>query len=131
MKLSRMVYMQSGVFGTLSDNDTFFVKTLEHAYSDPNSSNYSPKIPPGVYTCVRGQHQLAGMLLPFETFEVTNVPGHTGILFHSGNTNADSSGCILLGLHQNGNFSLLESRAAFQEFMKYLDGVESFELTVE
>jgi hypothetical protein len=69
------------------------------------------------------------MVNPFETFEVTGVTWHTGILFHPGNTEKDSSGCILLGTGING-FTLSNSREAFAFFMSGLEGLDTFNLTV-
>jgi Family of unknown function (DUF5675) len=84
-----------------------------------------------MYTCQRGIHQLGhpGSLVSIETFEVMNVPGHTGILFHTGNTDEDSEGCILLG-DKVQNFELLDSRNTFQEFMKLMEGKDTFQLGV-
>ena len=73
---------------------------------------------------------LAGMSQNFITFEVQNVPGHTGILFHTGNTNRDSEGCILLGSLIKGNI-LLNSRPAFAKFMELLGNLPQFTLEVK
>jgi len=131
--LKRNRFRQDGIFGELlKDNGDGFVVTLEHAYRDQNL-NYSPKIPEGSYTCVRGMHRLDGMTEDFETFEITNVPGHTNILFHVGNFNNDSSGCILLGsnvLKADAGWSIQSSRVAFTRFMELQEGVDKFTLIV-
>lgn len=138
--LKRGDYERTGIFGVLSSDDlpeivdvpsAFICQTLEHAYPVETPVGYAPKVPLGVYTCVRGIHQLEKMTHSFETFQVMNVPGHTNILFHSGNVNADSAGCILLGLKNDNDKEILESRIAFQLFMSRLEGQNSFELTVE
>lgn len=108
--------------------------TLEHPYSvNPDSqvgaTVWGPKLPPGQYRCVRGMHELAGMAHPFETFEVTNVPGHTNILIHRGNFASDSSGCILIGLSRDQSM-ITRSREAFSLFMTIQDGTKEFQLTV-
>lgn len=130
-------FTPTGIFGVLTTDDGvgIFAHTLEHAYHDVNNpdpvaNHYIPKVPPGTYTCVRGMHELAGMAQPFETFEITGVTGHTDILFHSGNTNADSAGCVLLGLQRVGDEEILQSRVAFQNFMELTKYVDSFELIV-
>lgn len=132
LKLSRTDFIQAGIFGVMTDtNEKQIGVTLEHSYPGSNLPiSYIPKIPPGVYTCVRGIHQLVGMSTPFETFEITNVPGHTNILIHVGNTNVDSSGCVLLGTSRSGNM-ILESRLAFGAFMQMQAGVNAFALIVE
>lgn len=128
MTLIRGLYKEEGIFGALvNDNGTELLFTLEHAYIQQDLS-FLPKTPEGQYLCVRGTHQLkhGG---PFETFEVTNVPGHTGILFHPGNFNNDSDGCILLGLTKT-DAGVLHSRDAFAQFMKSKQDLDSFTLTI-
>lgn len=134
MRLVRNDRVASGIFGQIFSGDgVLSLFTLEHAYplyAPGVSPLYAPKVSSGVYECVRGIHQLAGMSQPFETFEIEGVVGHSNILFHSGNVNADSAGCVLLGLRQQADADILESRAAFQLFMLHLTGLDSFELTV-
>ncbi len=125
MKLTRIFYGESGVFGTLAFGpmQASPLYTLEHSYGD----EWQPKLPPGSYICRRGRHQLHSG--PIETFEVTGVPGHTGILFHYGNTEDASEGCILLGTRREGD-AVLNSRAAFREFMEVMFGLDEFTLEV-
>lgn len=107
--------------------------TLERAYPNSGTNSFQPKVPPGTYTCVRGLHQLEHMNAPFQTFEVTGVTGHTGILFHVGNTQNDSIGCILLGssMHWDGHTELiLNSKVAFNRFMALQKDQNSFQLVV-
>jgi hypothetical protein len=129
--LKRFSFTENGIFGQLFDEQSNIVAyTLEHAYqADEGSSTWTPKIPAGQYTCQRGQHQLGGMVAPFETFQVMDVPGHTNILLHCGNLEKDSSGCILLGSGILGS-ALTESRKAFASFMAIEDGLESFVIKI-
>lgn len=137
MILLRTDYLQSGIFGNLTNDDgSFSIYSLEHAFPvvpdiSQISQNYAPAVPAGEYNCVRGMHQLEGMVEPFETFEITNVPGHTGILFHSGNVNADSSGCVLIGMSLIHGIEILQSKAAFAAFMAIMENIQSFLLTVK
>lgn len=131
LTLTRKIYRADGILSTLSSSDLPLVAcTLEHAY--PSAVTWQPKIPPGVYECIRSQHLLHGMTDPFTTFEVMGVAGHTGILFHWGNFNEDSEGCILLGeSFGSGPRSMVtNSRDAFSKFMALQDGVEFFPITV-
>lgn len=132
LNLVRVKFGQDGIFGSLLDkNGKAIAVTLEHAYAD--LEGWAPKLPDGEYLCVRGQHQLESMTHPFETFQILNVPGHTGILFHTGNYNCDSNGCVLLGSHLtsvNGAGAISASRLAFAEFMDVQSGAESFSLKV-
>ena len=128
MKLVRNAFTADGIFGViLDDSGKQLAVTLEHAY--PSGNGFMPKIPPGTYTCTKGTHQLAGMAAPFETFEVTHVPGHTNILIHMGNYNKDSEGCILLG-ETCTNAMITNSKITFQLFMSNLSDTNSFQLSV-
>lgn len=131
--LTRIKRGVDGIFGILTDdsNDHVFGCTLEHAYSIL-PDRFTPKIPVGVYPCILGSHRLLGMSKSFDTYAVCGVPGHSGILFHPGNTNLDSSGCILLGREIAGlepNRFITHSKEVFDEFMNYMTG--NFQLKVE
>jgi hypothetical protein len=75
------------------------------------------------------------MTEPFDTFEITDVPLHNNILFHPGNYNDDSEGCVLLGkaygMKLNGGKMIVNSRNAFDHFMYLQEGVDSFVLIVD
>jgi hypothetical protein len=61
-----------------------------------------------------------------------NVPGRSAILFHWGNLERDTDGCILIGL-QAGSMqdepAIMQSRRAMEYFRKLI-GQNEFELTV-
>lgn len=132
--LRRKKYLEEGIFGELSDTSGKIIAiTLEHAYPDA-SGLLSPKIPNGTFICLRGQHQLEHSPQPFATFEVSDVPGHSHILFHPGNYNQDSDGCILLGdsmLQKTGQKAMiLNSRVTFEKFMELQQNALTFHLLV-
>ena len=133
LKLRRTNYTSRGIFGVLEQYDgTQLAVTLEHSYEstvDSHCATFDAKLPRGLYTCVRGVHQLVGHPDSFETFEVKGVAGHYGILFHVGNTNANSDGCILLGTTRVHNM-VVNSQIAFDQFMEAQAGVVSFQLEV-
>jgi hypothetical protein len=130
LKLIRNKYALYGIEGELFDDKGLHLCfTLEHAYEQPDGA-YKPKVPPGLYLCQRGQHRLHGMTNTFETFEIQNVSGHTNILFHKGNYNADSEGCVLVG-SAFGTGCILESAIAFGTFLAAQEGVDSFSLSVQ
>jgi hypothetical protein len=64
-----------------------------------------------------------------ESWEVQNVPGRTDILFHAGNDEDDSEGCILLGFGFNGR-AISASSFAVARFRKFLANVKEFTLTI-
>ena len=138
--LKRTDYRSDGIFGQVCDSkkNIILMYCLEHAYLD-NENRWLPKVQSGSYNCIRGSHRLEGMVKDFDTFEVTNVPGHKGILFHCGNFEKDSSGCILLGssinkvlaLEDVSTWALLASRDAFDRFMLVQAQCDQFNLTIE
>ncbi len=134
MKLVRTDCRFDGIFSRLyNDHGVPIAYSLEHSFVDTDGV-CTPKIPNGQYVCVRGTHQLHNGV-PFETFEITGVPGHKGLLFHAGNVDADSEGCVLLGnavvMQDNGLEMVVNSKRTFGEFMSGLSGVSEFMLTVQ
>jgi hypothetical protein len=62
------------------------------------------------------------------------VKGHEAVLYHTGNIEQNSKGCVLLGLktgYINGVRAVLESRVAFEAFMEYMGLDTGFTLFVE
>lgn len=123
LHLVRTECTDEGIFGELRDaSGKRLCYTLEHSY------DFKPKVPAGLYKCVRGMHALRPGH-PFVTFEITGVEGHTGILIHPGNTEEDSKGCVLVGQQKEGR-ALLKSRLAFNCLMGLLEGLNTFDLFV-
>lgn len=138
LMLNRSNFSEFGIFSSLRDESNIQIAvTLERAYQKdlaPNSWTYEPKLKTGIYKCVRGQHQLHSGP-PFETFEITGVAGHSGILFHVGNKNEDSEGCLLLGRrivpNPDGQGDMItSSRNTFNKFMDLQLNINEFILTV-
>lgn len=123
---------EHGIFGRIvAESGKFNCVTLEHAYEDAGSLPFA-KIPAGTYVC----HRHSPNRLLYETFEVMNVRGHSGILIHVGNYNEDSIGCILVGRRimprpgGQGNM-ITSSKNTFNAFMDLQKGINNFTLTVK
>lgn len=91
-------------------------------------------IPEGEYSCNRvlNRTTTGGSHLNV-TFEVKDVPGRSGILFHPGNTVEDTKGCILLGesFDSWGNiFAIIHSRTGFKKFINLVGKEEQISLKV-
>ena len=128
LTLKRIAEIEDGVFGVILDGKTPFAVTLERNWV--NNEKEISCIPAGSYRCVRRLYHKHG----YWTFEVTGVPGRTSILIHSGNTEDDSMGCILVGESFGAvaqKVAILSSKAAFNEFMDRLRGQDEFTLTIE
>lgn len=133
MILVRTDRLISGIFGYMSTEDgSFSCYTLEHAYPNAWGTAFSPKLATGIYTCVRYRSPKFG----YDVFIVQNVPPFQGnpvsdIEIHKGNYNGLSHGCILLGATIEVGKDLLESKIAFDQFMRLMAGVNSFQLSVD
>ena len=118
--------------GVLLHNGEPFLSTLELPWKD-NKPNVSC-IPPGRYYCTRTKDRTlsGGTHIP-ETFEVNDVKGRDGILFHVGNFAKDTHGCILLGLGYDempGYPMITRSTDAFEKFMKMTSSTDGFSILI-
>ena len=126
LKLKRIALLPTATFGVLLWNDVPFAVTTERAWL-LNKKGISC-IPTGEYVCKRfksAKHP--------NTFEVTNVPDRTAILFHTGNTAGDSQGCIIIGEQFgviNGKAGILVSKAGFGEFLEKTTGLDTFNFEI-
>lgn len=115
-----------GTFGVLTINSKPQCVTLE-PYTNDNAVSISC-IPTGQYICNR----YATLKHP-NTFTVSNVYGRSTILFHAGNIDDHTEGCIILGKKfgdLKNEWAVLDSRNAMADFMDRLKYDESFTLTI-
>lgn len=127
LKLVRVAYIPDGTFGVLFDEETPFCLTLEREWK-ANRRNVSC-IPTGKYLCKAVDSPKFG-----ETFEITEVRGRSHILFHRGNIEDDSHGCIILGEEYGEldfKMAVLSSGRAFKEFRGRTYNLDEFELEVK
>ena len=102
--LKRIAFKETYTIGKLSIDGAYFCDTLEDKNRDLNHDGdlndagegkvmHETAIPFGTYRVVVNVSPRFGRELP----RLENVPHFDGILIHRGNTDADSSGCILVG----------------------------------
>ena len=128
MRITRISSSQKcGTFSAVTiEGEPFSVALEEYwRFNEP----YISCIPTGMYICKRYSSEKHP-----NTFEVTNVEGRSFILFHVGNTNDNSSGCILLGSRYgvlNGKNAILDSSTVFEKFLNAMSGEDEFRLVIK
>ncbi len=124
--LERYCYGDQGTFGKLYLPD-LTLETVELPWRH-NQLGVSC-IPEGVYQIRRGTFSRGG----YPNFELLDVPNRSAIEFHRGNRAADLRGCIAPGLRTGcvgGNWAVLDSTEAFEQFMAAMRGQEIATLTI-
>ncbi len=133
LELVRVSVAPEGCFSVLLIDDVpagpvCVERTYPVRESDPLGRQFT-KIPPGRYRCRQTQYASGG----YPTYEVTGVVGHSRLLFHAGNVELDSEGCILVGQRFGWigiKPGVLNSRLGFAEFMRLVNGRGYFDLLV-
>jgi len=124
--LDREIATPKWNMGSLVDSSdrSFKLATLENTWL--NNEPFISCIPAGSKICKRVDSPRYG-----NTFEVTDVEGRTHILFHWGNYEKNTLGCILLGMEQAPEEDMIKtSRKGFGQFIKYTSTVNEFELLI-
>jgi hypothetical protein len=118
--LERFRETEYGTFGRLMLDGKQLCLTLEEPW------NYNRKgvscIPTGTYKCIKHNGNRFK-----DVWEVTGVRDRSAILIHSGNSIADTMGCILVGTKHTEQ-GLLESLKALNKLRNMLP--DTFELEV-
>jgi hypothetical protein len=99
--------MTDCIIGELYINDKFECYTLEDVERPVKMAGITA-IPRGFYEVVISFSQRFQKPMPL----LLNVPNYDGVRIHSGNTSADTEGCILVGKTKQKN-SIQQSRLAF------------------
>lgn len=118
LKVTRNWKKSEYTIGRMYVNGEFFCNTLEDKVRDlPKEKKVPGKtaIPAGRYRVILTTSARFKRLLPL----LLNVPYFEGIRIHSGNTAADTEGCILVG-DNTVKGKVLNSRARERELMDIL-----------
>lgn len=136
LKLVRDTYTSKSTIGRLYINDVFFCDTLEDVCRDNNKDGdlddagetkvkAHTAIPSGTYKLIINISNRFKKMMPL----LVNVKDYEGVRIHSGNTDADTEGCILVGLTRTRD-AIGQSRDAFIKLMAELDKYKEFEITI-
>jgi len=106
-------------------NDEYSCYSLELPDLD-NAPNISC-IPEGIYIAERDYYNRGG----YACFELRDVPSRSEIKIHIGNYPKDVLGCVVLGTRRVIDPPMVaNSKNAFNDFMKYMEGVDRFKLEI-
>jgi hypothetical protein len=122
LRIVRVERSEQGIIGVLTIDGKAECYTIQPDEKDKHFS-----IPVGNYLCRR----FHGTRYK-DTFEIV-VKGHSALLFHAGNTEEHSEGCILLGEEVgelDGRRAVLASGKAFAEFMKKMGNDQEANLVI-
>lgn len=111
--------------GTLSVDGKFFCYTLEDVVRTGAKVAGQTAIPEGTYTVIIDNSARFKRKMP----HVLNVPNFEGIRIHSGNTDKDTEGCILVGDAKHDD-RISNSRAAFNRLFPLLQKADSISITI-
>ncbi len=123
LKIVRLEETPEGALGVLLIDGIIHSFTLEPDAADSRKS----QIPLGSYH-VKRFHGTKWK----DTFEIV-VPGHTAVLFHSGNTEDHTQMCVLLGEKEGwlkADRAVLDSGVAFESFMKVMGNDQEAKLFI-
>lgn len=137
LKLKRIYKKEEYTIGKLYIDNVYFCDVVED--KDRELTNKDPlckitktkvygktAIPTGEYTVVLSYSNKFKKTLP----EIKNVPGWSGVRIHSGNTAADSLGCLILGENKIKG-GVINSRITVEKLMSKLRGQTKIKLAIE
>lgn len=119
LQIKTVAVLDDGCFSVLLWDNRPFAVSVERTHADGQ-----PTIPSGIHECVRDFYHGGG----YETFEIL-IDGHDRVLFHKGNTELDSEGCVCVAEKFStleGKLAVLESREGFAELMEKASGLKRF-----
>ncbi|GGF22301.1 DUF5675 family protein [Hymenobacter cavernae] len=108
LALKRTTFTNQSTIGQLSINGQFECYVLEDVVRKGEKVWGKTAIPKGTYNVQVTYSNRFKRLMPL----LVNVPGFEGVRIHSGNTAADTEGCLLVGKTQSTDF-VGQSRDAY------------------
>lgn len=123
LELKTVAVREDGCFSVLLWDGRPIAVSVERTFDDER-----PILQNGVCDC----NATVYMKGNYDTFEIM-VPGHSRILFHKGNTELDSIGCVVVGSSFDAMgpvAGVLNSAAGFANFIALTKGLKSFQMLV-
>lgn len=124
LEVKRVKKESDYTIGQLFVNGEYFCDTLEDEIRQVKVM-HETAIPVGTYKVTLERSPRFKRILPL----LHNVPGFTGILIHSGNTDKHTSGCILVG-KSTGN-TLVNSLVTLEKLMGILQKPKNLICTIK
>lgn len=124
LALKRLHKTQNSTIGELTVDGLFQCYTLEDIEREVKIKSETA-IPKGTYKVIINYSNRFKRLLPL----LIDVPGFEGIRIHSGNSNHDTEGCILVGETRSKDF-IGKSRKAFDKLFEKMKKAESITITI-
>ena len=134
--LKRIARKPLYTIGKLYIDGAYFCDTIED--TDRNLSQNMPlseiqkikqkdvtAIPTGTYKVILSKSPRFKKVLP----EILSVPGFAGVRIHSGNTQYDSSGCLIVGENKVVG-KVVNSRVTLAKLMEVLNNQNNVEITI-
>ena len=125
INVCREDYSSKSTIGKMYIDGVFECFTLEDVVRNGPKVPGATAIPAGSYNVIVDFSNRFQKDMP----HILDVPGFEGIRIHSGNTDADTEGCILLGRNRAEDY-VGESRLAFASFFPKLQAAGEATITV-
>jgi len=124
IQIKRLHRTEFSTIGELLIDNVWECYTLEDIERDVKIKGETA-IPKGTYKVIINQSNRFKRLLPL----LLNVEGFEGVRIHSGNTNHDTEGCILVGKTRSNDF-IGQSRKAFDSLFTKMQKAKEITLTI-
>lgn len=125
IKIIRKIFNEHETIGSLYIDDKFECYTLEDAVRVIKIPSETA-IPKGLYKVIINMSTRFKRLLPL----LIDVPNFRGVRIHSGNTNHDTEGCILVGQTKTLT-SVGSSRKAFAALFAKMQKATDITISIE
>lgn len=116
IEVKRFEFKDTYTVGKMYIDNIYECYTLEDVVRTGAKVNGQTAIPTGTYNLIINHSNRFNRDLPL----LENVPNFTGVRIHSGNTSADTDGCILLGTTWSGQDFIGNSKVAYKKFFEKL-----------
>lgn len=124
IQIKRLHRTENSTIGELTIDGKFECYTLEDKERDVKIKSETA-IKKGTYKVIINQSNRFKRLLPL----LLNVPEFEGVRIHSGNSNHDTEGCILVGKTRSKDF-IGQSRKAFDTLFEKMQKAKDITVTI-